>query len=218
VPWSRHAIASQVVWPCRLRDTDTGHERSDPHCVRTDRPRGESGGREGIAASCSSQRCVVVGGRGRHRRGPNNARLNELATARGCARVMCLLHGEARKNDIPLGRRSALAKRFEEAVEANFDYPLPISDLCRVVGVSGRTLRSLCREQLGISPHRFLALRRLHLARRALLLSGPNSSTVTEIAMRHGLWELGRFAVAYKALFGESPSATLNRRPDTSRA
>jgi AraC-like DNA-binding protein len=127
--------------------------------------------------------------------------------------VMCLLHGEARRNDISLGRRSALAKRFEEAIEANFDCPLPISDLCRVIGVSGRTLRSLCREQLGISPHRFLALRRLHLARRALLLSGPNSSTVTEIAMSHGLWELGRFAVAYKALFGESPSATLHRRP-----
>jgi AraC-like DNA-binding protein len=127
--------------------------------------------------------------------------------------VMCLLHGEARRNDIPLGRRSALAKRFEEAVEANFDCPLPISDLCRVIGVSGRTLRSLCRVQLGISPQRFLALRRLHLARQVLLLSDPDSSTVTEIATRHGLWELGRFAVAYKALFGESPSATLHRRP-----
>ena len=34
-----------------------------------------------------SQRCVVVGGRDRHRRGPSNARLSDIATGRGCARA-----------------------------------------------------------------------------------------------------------------------------------
>ncbi len=126
--------------------------------------------------------------------------------------VMCLLHGEARKESIPFGRRSLLAKRFEAAVEANVDVPLLIPDLCRLVGVSERTLRTLCQEQLGVSPQRFLALRRLHLARRALLRSDGHSTTVTEIATGCGFWELGRFAAIYKSLFGESPSATLHRR------
>jgi AraC-like DNA-binding protein len=96
--------------------------------------------------------------------------------------VMCLLHEAARKESIPLGRRSVLAKRFEAAVEANYDVPLLIPDLCRLIGVSERTLRTLCQEQLGVSPQRFLALRRLHLARRALLRSDAHSATVTEIA------------------------------------
>lgn len=128
--------------------------------------------------------------------------------------IMCLLHGEAREEGIPRGRRAAIAKRFEAAVEANLDRPLLIPDLCQIVGVPGRTLRTLCREQLGMSPQRFLALRRLHLTRRALLRSAPHSTTVTEIATSHGFWELGRFAVSYKSLFGESPSVTLRRPPD----
>jgi AraC-like DNA-binding protein len=38
---------------------------------------------------------------------------------------------------------------------------------------------------------------------------------VNEIAQRNGFYEMGRFAVRYKALFGESPSATLHRHCDS---
>jgi AraC-like DNA-binding protein len=127
--------------------------------------------------------------------------------------IECLLHREARREASPRRRRAALAKRFEAAVEANLDQPLSIADICRTLGIPERSLRNLCQEQLGMSPVRFLALRRLHLARQALLRADHHSTTVTQIAMDHGVWELGRFAVTYKALFGESPSATLHRRP-----
>jgi AraC-like DNA-binding protein len=128
--------------------------------------------------------------------------------------IMCMLQEEDRKESKPRGWRAAMATAFEEVVEANFHRSLLVSDLCRIIGVSERTLRNICQEQLGMSPHRFLALRRLHLARRALLRSDQYSATVTGIAMSHGVWELGRFAVAYKSLFGESPSATLRRSFD----
>jgi len=54
----------------------------------------------------------------------------------------------------------------------------------------------------------------MHLVRRALLHASSSTATVTQIVSDHGFWELGRFAVQYKVLFGESPSMTLQRPPD----
>jgi AraC-like DNA-binding protein len=74
-----------------------------------------------------------------------------------------------------------------------------------------RTLRASCEEHLGVGPIRFLALRRMHLAHRALLRTDPPKSTITRTVTDHGFWELGRFSIAYRALFGEPPSQTLQR-------
>ena len=67
---------------------------------------------------------------------------------------------------------------------------------------------------MGMSPHRYLWLRRMHLVRTALLRADRRSATVTSIALDYGFGELGRFAVMYRQLFGESPSATLARALD----
>jgi AraC-like DNA-binding protein len=105
-------------------------------------------------------------------------------------------------------------RRFRRAVEENPDRALYIPELAAAIGVSLSTLRVCCHEQLKISPKRYLLLRRMHFARRALRGSAPGKTTVTEIATRYGFWELGRFAVEYGSLFGESPSATLRRASD----
>jgi transcriptional regulator GlxA family with amidase domain len=52
----------------------------------------------------------------------------------------------------------------------------------------------------------------MHLARRVLRQTAPDTASVTDIATRCGFRQLGRFAVEYQSLFGESPSATLVRQ------
>jgi hypothetical protein len=47
------------------------------------------------------------------------------------------------------------------------------------------------------------------MARCALQKADPGVSRVTDIATEHGFWELGRFSVNYRQLFGESPITTL---------
>jgi len=108
-------------------------------------------------------------------------------------------------------QRARMMRHLEEVLVANSGQPLYMAELCAQVGASYWTLRGCCREYLGMSPKRYLWLRRMHLARRALRRADAERTTVTEIATDYGFWELGRFSVAYRSLFGESPSAALRR-------
>jgi transcriptional regulator GlxA family with amidase domain len=88
---------------------------------------------------------------------------------------------------------------------------LGLPALCAEIGVPERTLRLCCAEFLGLSPTRYVLLRRLNKARSALRRADPSKVTVAEVARNHQFLELGRFAVTYRATFGESPSTTLQR-------
>jgi AraC-like DNA-binding protein len=127
------------------------------------------------------------------------------------AMVFCLAdpHSDDVRS-VPL-HRARLMQRLEEVLMANPEEPMYVADLSAQVGASYWTLRNCCLEYLGISPKRYLWLRRMHLAHRALRRADPERATVTEIASDYGFWEFGRFSVAYRSLFGESPSTVLRR-------
>ncbi len=127
------------------------------------------------------------------------------------AMINCLTDCE--QIEMTSGCRSHLAivSRLEGFLIANPDRPLYLAELCAATGATERTLRVSCNEHLGMGPIHYLWLRRMHLVRRALLRSDPEVASVTDIAMKHGFWQLGRFSVAYRRLFGETPSATLRR-------
>jgi AraC-like DNA-binding protein len=127
------------------------------------------------------------------------------------AMIGCLANAVDAKNSTRGRRHDTIIARFEDFLAANRDRPLYLTEICAAIGVAERTLRAACEEHLGMGPIRFLTLRRMHLVRRALLRAEPLTSTVTRVVTDHGFWELGRFSVAYRTLFGESPSATLRR-------
>jgi transcriptional regulator GlxA family with amidase domain len=98
--------------------------------------------------------------------------------------------------------------RFQAVLEKHGDTQLSTRELWAAVGVPTRTLTICCAEFLGMSPGKYVRLRRLNLV-RAALRRAPATASVSELARRYGFTELGRFAVAYRALFGEAPSTTL---------
>ena len=123
----------------------------------------------------------------------------------------CLASGAGIEAGTGDRRHSLIMRRLEEFLEANSDRPICVAEICAAVCVAERTLRAVCEEHLGMGPIRFLTLRRMHLVRAALFRSDARKTTVTRIATDHGFWELGRFSVAYRTLFGETPLTTLRR-------
>ena len=85
-----------------------------------------------------------------------------------------------------------------------------VAELSSVAGVSERSLRNAFYDVYTTSPKRYMKLWQLHQVRHALR-AGTYAATVTHVATDHGFYELGRFAAAYKSLFGEAPSETLRK-------
>lgn len=131
--------------------------------------------------------------------------------------VRCLTDGIVSTRSSVTIRHEAIIARFDEFLAANPNTPLYLTDVCAAIGVAERTLRHVCEEHVGMGPIRYLNLRRMHLVRRALEQAVPSATTVTRIVTDHGFWELGRFSVAYRTLFGETPLATLSRPADNYR-
>jgi AraC-like DNA-binding protein len=127
------------------------------------------------------------------------------------ALVNCLTANDANGNRKTRRLHADIMVRFEDALSAYRGPKLKMPALCTAIGVPERTLRVRCAEFLGMSPTRYLLLRRLNMARSALRRANPATASVAEIARIHQFQEPGRFAVTYRTVFGEMPSSTLRR-------
>jgi AraC-like DNA-binding protein len=127
------------------------------------------------------------------------------------ALVNCLTADDAIGNPRTRQHHADVMVRFEDALTTHSSPQLNIPALCSTIGVPERTLRVCCAEFLGMSPTRYLLLRRLNMARSALRRANPANASVAEIARTYQFQEPGRFAVTYRTIFGETPSTTLGR-------
>ncbi|WP_431025441.1 AraC family transcriptional regulator [Halomonas sp. H5] len=98
-------------------------------------------------------------------------------------------------------------KRVEEYIEAHAQEPLTPVQLAEVAGVSLRTLYAGFHDFRHQSPMETLRQVRLRRVRQALLTK-EGTASITEIAMGWGFTHMGRFSLAYRQAFGESPSET----------
>lgn len=97
---------------------------------------------------------------------------------------------------------------IDEWLDANYAEMISVDDLADVAGVSVRALQATYQRIRGCTPKQAIQQRRLEAARQQLLSPGPQT-TVTGVALDCGFLHLSRFAAAYKAAYGETPSQTL---------
>ncbi|MEZ5824969.1 MAG: helix-turn-helix domain-containing protein [Geminicoccaceae bacterium] len=98
-----------------------------------------------------------------------------------------------------------------EFIEAYEYMNPPISQLVEKLPLSERSVRNMFARFFGVSPNKFIQLRRLRECRRLLrdTVSVTEGTTVSSIAAELGFWDMGRFSLLYRQVYRELPSVTL---------
>ena len=125
------------------------------------------------------------------------------------ALIECLSAGPNDMETLAAGRHREILARLEDLLRGERFWR--ITEISAALGVSERTLRICCEEQLGMGPTEYVRRRRMQLVHRALRKGKLDAASISAVARRYGFHNLGRFAANYRALFGELPSATLRR-------
>lgn len=151
------------------------------------------------------------------RNGPNR-RISPLAAANGREALLDGLlvgqrHGLSDAIATFSGQMETLPralKRARDCLHANAMEPLDLAQLAEAAGIGIRALQLGFQRHFGLTiSEMLLDIRLAHLNSR--LGSAPSDARIIEIAFDLGFTHLGRMAGAYRAKFGESPSATLRR-------
>jgi AraC-like DNA-binding protein len=103
-------------------------------------------------------------------------------------------------------------KRALDAMHAEPWRAFSAADLAEIAGVGVRLLQESFKQHVGVSPLAYLRRLRLDGVHADLIRSDPWQVSVSDVAYRWGFTHLGRFAIAYRERFGESPSRTLKDR------
>lgn len=118
--------------------------------------------------------------------------------------------GQCRPERILINRkRIHIAKLARDFIEEHYSQAITTESLCLVTGASARSLQRCFLEYFNLTITDYLKMVRLNAAQRELTSTHSSESSVTEIAMRQGFTHLGRFSIAYRDRFGESPRNTL---------
>jgi AraC family transcriptional regulator, ethanolamine operon transcriptional activator len=108
--------------------------------------------------------------------------------------------------------RRRLLRAVEDLLRAEPGRAGSAEEVCAALGVPPSRLRAAVGSSFGLSPDRYLRLRRLALARATLRSAEePRPASLEQVAAAHGFWDAGAFAREYHDLFGEAPTLGLRR-------
>ena len=123
--------------------------------------------------------------------------------------VRCLTEGTVHALPGATLHADNVMERFENALANSTRTDLNAAELSATVRVSAQTLHKHCLAFLGTSLRRYLQLRRLARVRAAIRCADTRTARIGELARSFGFAEPGRFTILYKAVYGETPIATL---------
>jgi AraC family ethanolamine operon transcriptional activator len=111
----------------------------------------------------------------------------------------------------PLSKRIKGVKHVIDYLQVSVHELPNMQTLCTIANLSERTLQYGFLEYIGLTPIEYMRVLRLNHVNFELKLA-TSKTKITDIALKWGFIELGRFARDYKSLFLELPSDTLMKK------
>jgi AraC-like DNA-binding protein len=163
---------------------------------------------ECVAKLLSTSESVMNAGTAAQRNLEGDALARDVAAATGTSKAL-----------LPeLSTRSLRISAVERAcryIDARLTKSISLGELSRHCGVGIRTLEYSFRQFYDTTPIGFIKSHRLTRTHNALMQPSARETSISKIARRAGFTHMGQFCQDYRALFGESPSMTLQRTPAT---
>ena len=123
------------------------------------------------------------------------------------------LIGELLEQDSLLNNQpeKILVSLAEEIIDEYCTEIRTINEIADKLNTSERNLQKAFKKYRNYSPMQFLRERKLHKAHKLILSNRNSSTTIKEIALSVGIFDLNRFGKYYAELFNELPSSTLKK-------
>lgn len=128
------------------------------------------------------------------------------------ATILAAFDTDARPEPVLADTRDATsetARRTVAFIESQPQAEIGLADMAAAAGVTPRAVQYAFRRHLGTTPMAYLRRVRLAQAHEDLVAADPARDTVTALAARWGFHHQGRFAAAYREVYGVPPRRTL---------
>ncbi len=115
-----------------------------------------------------------------------------------------------RKNDLK-NRQKFNVVKARDLIHSSIDEPSNIMHLAQKLGISERSLHHSFKKSYGLSPKQYLMSLRMHSVKQELLVSSSETTQISHIIAKYHFFNQSTFTQAYKHMYGELPSDTLQK-------